>query len=197
MYGNAINYSKPFSEMTEDEVTNEGMKAVRDYLEVIRKTRDFRLEECVRREMWGVEMLFRRACGLRPRDAMSEGQAAEWEQIRSHYLPLFTELTLSLQRDYVKASKLSRMNATTVRAIIPGAFSRVGLTATVTGQLHRALVEVTLPTSRVRFYIRYKDLEREGVMEDVVKSVLDLKDAMTRLGYGTVVRTRKDRDAEE
>lgn len=197
MYSNKINFEKPFDQMTEDEVIVEGMRAVRDYLESIRATREFKLEECVKKELWRVEMLYRRARGIKSYATMDAHQNKEWESVRRHYLPSFTELTLAIQRNYVRDNKISRLNASMVQAVIPAAFAREGLKATVTGQVHRALVEVTLPTSTVRFYVRFKDLEKEEMVEDVVKAVLDLRDAVTRLGFGAVVKTRKDRDGKD
>lgn len=46
---------------------------------------------------------------------------------------------------------------------------------------------VPLTGTSVRFYVRYKDMNREDLMDDIIKAVLDLKDAINRLGYGCVV----------
>ena len=194
MSNNWIDYSKPFYSMTDEEVITEGMRAVRDYLEGIRSTREFKLEACVKKELQRIEVIWRHAAGIRPFEPLGKEQKDEWDKVRAQYQPRLTELTLAIQRDYVRESKVSRVNASVVKAVIPEAFRKAGLKATVTGQVHRALVEVALPTSKVRFYVRYKDLEREGMVDDVVKAVLDLRDAVTRLGFGAVVKTRKDRD---
>jgi hypothetical protein len=194
MSNNWIDYSKPFYTMTDEEVITEAMRAARDYLEGIRSTREFKLEACVRAELKRMEVIWRHSVGIRPFEPLDKEQKAEWEKVRGMYQPRLTELTLAIQRNYVRESKVSRVNASVVKAVLPEAFKKVGLKAAVTGQVHRALVEITLPTSKVRFYVRYKDLEREGMVDDVVKAVLDLKDAVTRLGFGAVVKTRKDRD---
>ena len=191
---NWIDNTKPFDEMTDEEVVTETMRAVRDYQEGIRSTREFKLEACLRAEQRRLEVIWRHGRGIRPFEALDKEQKAEWEKVWRRYLPQLTELTLAIQRNYVRESKVSRVNASVVKAVVPEAFKKVGLKAAVTGQVHRALVEVTLPTSKVRFYVRYKDLEREGMVDDVVKAVLDLKDAVSRLGFGAVVKTRKDRD---
>lgn len=194
MSNNGIDYSKPFYSMTDEEVVREAMRAVRDYQEGIRSTREFKLEACVKAELRRIELIWRHSAGIGPFEHLDKEQKAEWDKVRAQYQPCLTELTLAIQRDYVRESKVSRVNASVVKAVLPEAFRKAGLKAAVTGQLHRALVEVTLPTSKVRFYVRYKDLEREGMVDDVVKAVLDLKDAVTRLGFGAVVKTRKDRD---
>jgi hypothetical protein len=50
---------KNFDNMTEDEILGEALGAIPEYLERIRQTGRFDLEECVRLELGRIEKLFR------------------------------------------------------------------------------------------------------------------------------------------
>ena len=54
--------------------------------------------------------------------------------------------------------------------------------------MYRACVKVTVSSSyRVRFYLNYKKMLQDGVLDEAVSAVQDLAKAMDRLGYGAVV----------
>ena len=83
---------------------------------------------------------------------------------------------------------MTEINAATAKVLITERFREIGLKAQVTGQMYRARVEVTVSSSyQVRFYVNYKKMLQEGVLDNAVAAVQDLAKAMDRLGYGAVV----------
>ena len=90
----------------------------------------------------------------------------------------------------MRRQRLSQINATTARALIQAAFKEKGLEAEVTGQIYRAKVVVSLSKMKVRLYVPYKEMTRDGFIDGIVNAVLDLKNATSRLGYGVRITNR-------
>lgn len=179
---------KRFDEMTEEEIVGDAMRAVPDYLATIRDTGDFRLERCVGFELGRIRKLFResRARALPPSPA--KVNLNELDIVLAYFEPLLRERTLPVMQHYLKGRRVSEINAAAARAILSGAFGGAGLDAEVTGQRYRARVDVKIrPGTVLRLYVRYRDLAKEGIVGDTLKAVLDLKDALTRLGPGASV----------
>ena len=178
---------KKFNGLTEEEIIRDALRAVPEYLESIRASGVFRLEKCVEEETRRLEKLYRTGKGIRQYLPLSKKELADMEAFTAHFIPILTERTLAVQQRYMKQRRISEINAITARELISAGFRKAGLTAEVTGQRYRAKVVVSLPAGNLRFYVRYKDLGREGIMDDVVRAVLDLKDAVTRLGQGVML----------
>lgn len=179
---------RKFNELTEDEIIDEGLRAVPEYMERIRPSGVFNLENCVKAEIKRVEQLYKSSLGIRQYAPMTKSQLQEMDAFTAHFVPKLTERTSTIQQRYMQQRRVSQINAVTASALIPEEFRKAGLKAEVFGQRYRAKVIVPLAGTSVRFYVRYKDLGREGLMDDVIKAVLDLKDALNRLGYGAVVK---------
>ena len=179
---------KKYNELTEEEIINEGLRAVPEYMERIRFSGIFKLEDCVAAEVKRIETLYKTSRGLRQYTPMGEKDLQEMDAFTGYFIPFLTEQTRTIQQRYLKQRRVAQINAITANAIIPEEFKKVGLKAKVEGQKYRAKVLVSLNGTSVRFYVRYKDLGKEGIMDDVIKAVVDLKDALDRLGYGAVVK---------
>ena len=179
---------KKIDELTEDEIIDEGLRAVPEYMERIRPSGVFNLENCVAAEVRRIENLYKSCRGLRLYSPLSRKEMQAMDAFTSHFAPALTERTRAVQQRYLQQRRVSQINAVTASALIPEEFRKAGLKAEVFGQRYRAKVIVPLAGTSVRFYVRYKDLGREGLMDDVIKAVLDLKDALNRLGYGAVVK---------
>lgn len=176
-----------FNELTEEEVISEALRAVPDYLESIRTTGVFQLDKCVALETKRIEKLYKKGIDIRQYSPMEKITFQNRNSFMAHFIPILTERTLPIQQRYMQQRRVSQINAITASALIQEGFKKVGLTAQVIGQKYRAKVVVPLMGTSVRFYVSYKDLKREGLMDDIIKAVLDLKDAINRLGYGCVV----------
>ena len=165
----------------------EALRVVPDYRERIRETGKFILEDCVRDAMKRIEYLFRSDRGLRTGDPLGP-----LEVLLAYFRPKVIDAIRPVQQRYMQNRMVAEINAASAQGILPAVFAAKGLQAEVEGQRHRAKVEVKLaPSQRVKFYVRYRDLnEKEGVAEDVVQAVLDLKDAITRLGSGVMLSRR-------
>ena len=176
-------------DMSEEAILAEALRAVPDYRERIRGTGNFVLEDCVHVAMRRIENLFRADRGLRSSQPLDKNNRGQLEALLGYFRPKVIEAIRPVQLRYMQQRMVSNISATTARSLIPAAFAREDLTAEVEGQRHRAKVEVKLsPSLRVKFYVRYRDLNtREGFSDEVVRAVLDLKNAADRLGSGVTL----------
>jgi hypothetical protein len=182
--------TKIFRDYTDEELVEEAMKAVPDFLERIRSTGDFDLEDCVRRGMARVERLFKVKHGIRAFFQLDNRERAEWIQAQDRIRPVLTERMREIQLRYLRSRKVSQLNSVTAKVLIEGTFKAAGLDVVVTGQRYRARVEVPMPPGHVvRFYIGYKKLLKEdGILEETLDAVRKLMEALGKLGYGAAVK---------
>jgi len=176
-------------DMGEDAILAEALRAVPEYRFKIRESGKFVLEECVRAAMKRIENLFRADRGLRVSQPLDKNNRGQLEALLGYFRPKVIEAVSPVQLRYMQQRMVSNISATTARILIPAAFDKEDLTAEVEGQRHRAKVEVKLsPSLRVKFYVRYRDLNtKEGFADEMVRAVLDLKDAADRLGIGVTL----------
>ena len=179
-------------DMSEEAILAEALRAVPDYRERIRGTGNFVLEDCVHVAMRRIENLFRADRGLRSSQPLDKNNRGQLEALLGYFRPKVIEAIRPVQLRYMQQRMVSNISATTARNLIPAAFAKEDLTAEVEGQRHRAKVEVKLsPSLRVKFYVRYRDLNtKEGFADEVVRAVLDLKNAADRLGIGVTLTRR-------
>ena len=178
---------RSIKELTEQEIIEEALRAVPEYLANIRATGQFDLNACVRRECRRIQTLYKKHRGIRDYMPVSKQDMQAMDALCAHFEPRLRELTAEIQRKYLKGRKLSKINETWAKAIIPEPFKRAGLPVKVTGQRYRAKVTVAITGNYLRFYLSYKDMNREGVLDEVVRSVLTIQDAATRLGPGLTI----------
>ncbi len=180
---------KLFRDLTDDELIEEAMKAVPDYLEKIRSTGNFDLDVCVKRELERLERLFKIKHGIRVFFQIDSQERLALNAVLTRLRPVLIERTRAIQLRYLQSRKVSQLNAVTAKALIEATFKAAGLCAEVSGQRYRARVEVPMPPGHaVRFYISYKKLMMDGVLEDAVEAVKNLVVSLRKLGYGTVVK---------
>ena len=175
--------------MTEEEILVEALRAVPEYRERIRATHKFVLDDCVGAAMNRIESCFRADRGLKYYGAMPERDRRDLNVLLAHYRPKLVEAIEPIQIRYMKQRVVSAISTVTAQNTIPAAFAKEGLVAEVEGQTHRAKVEIQLSSStHLKFYVRYRDLNtKAGLVDDLVRAVLDLKDAVERLGSGVMV----------
>ena len=89
---------------------------------------------------------------------------------------------MAAQLQYSKEQTLWKIRGTAASARIVQAFKEAGLTACVECQRYRAKVFAGIGGRMVRFYIGYKTLEKEDVLPGIIQAVLDLQDALERIG---------------
>ena len=181
---------KDFKDLNEEEIIGEGLRAIPDYLEGIRGTGNFRLEACVAAEVERLKGLYMKANGFRLFAPLTAAEIQELDTFTAHFIPILTERTIPVQQKYMQRQRLSQINATTAQALIQAAFKEKGLEAEVTGQIYRAKVVVSLSKMKVRLYVPYKEMTRDGFIDGIVNAVLDLKDATSRLGHGVRITNR-------
>ena len=193
--------SRNFDDMTEDEILGEALGAIPEYLERIRQTGRFDLEECVRLELGRIEKLCKgrrgrtpvpnvpRPFSFRRDEAAAKAERTALEALLAHFRGILTERTIPVRDRYLRSRKVSEINAITAKALITSAFADAGMNASVSGQRYRACVTATLAGGRrLRLYVRYRDLSDPGLMERVLRAVADLEGALGRLGPGACVK---------
>ena len=182
---------KLFKDLTEEEILAVGMEVVPEFRERFRNTGEFDLDRCVRAALGRIERLYKSKHGIFAHGQMGRREREELVQVVAHFQPLLYARIAEVRQRILQTIKVSEINASTAKVIIAAQFREAGFEAKVTGQLYRARVEVTVSSSyRVRFYVNYKKMLKEGLLDDLVAAVQDLAKALDRLGYGAAVERR-------
>lgn len=175
---------KKIQEMTDEEVLDFTAKAIKEYMSRIRPHGEFVLEACVRSQLGELKRFFLWSRGLSVRrpEHITSRDHQEWNLCSMHFEPLMRERARIYQMNYNKEEALWKIRGTSASAMIVNAFDEIGLKANVECQKYRAKVFVDLGGRLLRFYVGYKAIEKRNCLPDVVQAVVDLKDAICRLG---------------
>ena len=172
--------------MTEEEILGHALGAIPDYLSSLGRCGRFSAEECLRRCIGRVKDLYKRSIppySPASRVTLTGAQVAELTRLCLRLDAPLRERIASVQDRHTKEKAVFQINSATALAIIPAAVREIGLDPKVTTQKYRARVDVTLPRDgRLRFYIRYRDLLKEGAVDSVVRAVADLRDILENPG---------------
>ena len=187
---------KPFEKLTDEEIIEDALRVVPDYLANIGKEGDFSMENCMRRCIERVKYLYKKSAGPvfwpnfpTSSRTLTKEQIEDLTRICVRLDAPLRKRIEPIRERFLKKRAVYRINSTTAASLIPAAFKEAGLQAVVTAQQYRAKVEVTLPTgNRLRFYINYKDLTKEGVIDGVINAVSDLNSALSRLGGPVAIK---------
>lgn len=135
---------KRFNELIEDEIIEDALHAVPEYLERIRTTGVFQLENCVAAETKRIEKLYKAGIGVRQYSPLRKKELQDMDAFTAHFIPLLIlmERTQPIQQRYMQQRRVSQINAITACALIPEEFKKAGLKAQVSGQKYRAKVVV-------------------------------------------------------
>ena len=179
---------KLFKDLTEEEILAVGMEVVPEFRERLRNTGEFNLDRCVRAALGRIEHLFKSKHGIYAHGQMGRREREELAQVVAHFQPLLYARIAGIRQRILQTTKVSEINAATARVIIVERFREAGFEAKVSGQLYRACVKVAIsPSYQVRFYVNYKKMLKEGLLDELVTAVQDLAKALDHLGYGVAV----------
>ena len=173
---------KKIQEMSEEEILNHVASAIHDYLKKIRPYGEFNLETCVQAQANELKRLYRFSLGLVDRGTMSRQDWREMNQIISRLEPQMRERASMVQLHYTKELTLWKLRSTSAEASIAPAFKAAGLPARIDKQKYRAKVTVDLGRRQLSMSIPYKILNKEDTLPNIIQAVLDLRDAIARLG---------------
>ena len=176
--------------MTDEEILEDALRAVPLYLADIGKDGDFSMETCMKRCIGRIKDLYKQTGGPIPwafsqrnSRTLTAREIDELTRICARLDAPLRERIEPVRQRFLKKRAVYRINRATAASLIPSAFKEAGLHAEITGQQYRAKVEVTLPKgNRLRFYVRYKDLTKDGAMDDILSAVTDLSAVLARLG---------------
>lgn len=182
---------KKISEMSEEEILVEALRAVPEYRERIRDTHRFVVEDCLRSSLNRIEAMFRAERKQRY-EKMPEQDRKDLDVLLGFFRPKLLDEISRIQTEYMRQRMVSNINATTAQQLLPQAFAKEGLRALVEGQTHRAKVEIMLsPMMKLKFYVRYRDLNgKKDIVDKVVRAVLDINDAVGRIGTSVMITRR-------
>ena len=181
--------TKKFNEMTEAEIIKEALRAVPEYTPLIRQTGEFDLDKCVDMELRRLSRLYKESHGSKIYAPLDRKTRQDLDAVLAHFAPLLRDATVPLRQRYLKGRRVQQINATSAGALIKAAFSQAGFKAQVKGQRYRAKVEIPItPKTSLFFYVRYRDLGTEGIMDGIVNAVRDLQQNVQRLGSEVTIK---------
>ena len=128
---------KKFNELTGDGIIEDALHGGPEYLERIRTTGVFQLENCVAAETKRIEKLYKAGIGVRQYSPLSKKELQDMDTFTAHFIPLLMERTRPIQQRYLQQRRVSQINAITACALIPEEFKKAGLKAQVSGHRHR------------------------------------------------------------
>ena len=179
---------KLFRDLTDEEVLEDALEVLPEYRESIRSTGEFDLDRCVRMALGRVERLYKSKHGIFSHTQMGRREREEMSRVVAYYQPLLYQRIAAIRQKYLQSRKVAQINGATAKALISSRFQAAGLKARVSGQLHRARVEVKVSDRyQVRFYINYKKMLQDGVLDNAVSAVQDVVRSLEHLGYGAMV----------
>ena len=150
-----------FDEMTEDQILNEILKAVPEYLNLIKPDGDFNRQVCVEMVVKNLRSMFKRSRGIGYYDRMMVHDIKELDIIIGHFFPMITDRVAAVEMQYKKDQMEAAINKAKAEAIIVPAFEGAGF-------------EVKVGYN--------KSIQGEGSLDDLVSAVVDLRDAAIRIG---------------
>ena len=173
---------KSFYEMTEEEILEGSTKAIHEYTSRLQPHAEFKLDQCVQGQLRYLNALIRVEHGLSYRDRLTGEIEKAWLATKAVFEPKFVKQARYWQQRYAKAEAVWNLNETMATALIEPAFKAAGLKAKVFPQRYRAQVYVYFGDRSLRFYVPFKELCREGLMDELIGAVKDLKEAAAKLG---------------
>ena len=183
-----MDMDKDFNRMSEEEIIREALKGAHAYISDIGHKGQFIMENCLAREYGRIEELFRASRGLGRYTRLDGRDRTELDLTLAYFGPILLERTLPIRDRFHKQKAVSAINAATAGARIRAAFGAAGIEVCVTEQKYRVRVTATLSDGlSVRFYVNYGDLSREGLMEELVEAVGDIRAGVARLGHGVAL----------
>lgn len=150
---------------------------------------DFNIQKCMVCAMDNIGRYFRGSIGLPAYASLDKDQKHELTLIQDGIKPKVWEAISEQRTKRVKQHTITAINFARASGIISEALSAAGLKHTIYEQRYRARVEVRIGSlTVVRFYVKYKDLEREEAADEMMVALRDLQDALQRLGPGVFLR---------
>lgn len=104
------------------------------------------------------------------------------EQLLNELMPKMQEQARAVQLHYTREQTLWKIRGTSAEAQIKKAFLDVGMSTVVECQKYRAKVLIDLGVRKLRLYVGFKALEKQDTLPNLTRAVLDLKDAVCRIG---------------
>ena len=115
-----------FDEMTEDQILNEIMKAIPEYLDQIKPAGEFNRQVCVEMVVKNLRSMYKRSRGIGYYDKMMVRDIKELDIIIAHFFPAITDRVAAVEMQYKKEQMEVAINRAKAEAIIIPAFESAG-----------------------------------------------------------------------
>ena len=182
---------KSLYKMTDDEVIGIALGSSVISSAINNRFGSFNLQGCVNLAKEEIAKYFKKCNGLWAYANLDKNLEDELSKIQTRYEPLLWDVLRERRAKVVKRQTITTINFARAKAVISGALSVTGLPFSVYEQQYRAQVVLNLaPRSTLFFYVKYKDVDKEGKMEEMVAAVNSLRLAAKSLGYGTMLKRR-------
>lgn len=169
--------------ISEEEILKAAGQGISEYLSGLRALhREFNLTKCMDAQAHALKDFYKECRGIGRWGTLKIQDLHELDALYEHFSAALQEQARKAGQKYMKELLLWQINGNTARALLVPAFAQAGLPAAVDLQRHRARVKVRLGSHFVQFYVRYKDLVREGMEEELIQAVLNLRDVMDCIG---------------
>lgn len=180
----------PFFRQTADDLVREALRGARDYCSRIRYgTKEFDVETCVASMRIRLTEHCNRLGGRRHYHNIPQDEAGAFDLVLDHLTPALREKAIEMRSTFYKQRKVSSINYTAALALIEETLKAAGLSGSVERQPYRVKVSAGItPTTTIHFYVNYKDLATPGMIERLVGSLTDIRDALGRLGKGVTIK---------
>ena len=182
---------KKIQEMSEEEILAYISDLIKNHVQYYTQTGEqFCAQACVEMVFKNLRDYYDLGLTLGFLDTIMEQDLIAREALVEKYTPFTHGMIAQLYLDHTKQLMTAEINRTMAEAILNSAFEARGLEIKTTHFQKRADVYVHMVGRKwARFQIKYTDLTREGCLDDLISAVLDLRNAVVRIGRRLTVGT--------
>lgn len=180
---------------TEDKLINAGLKGIDEYYEGLKSVGGTffditkSLEKAKEKAFLSYRMIFRKEL----KELSKEEQHSSFEEQFQLIQPTLRERATLIRDRFQKRLIIKDINTTSANSVIQDALEANGFKAKVEVQSYRAKVALKLTRKyKITFYVKYKDLFKDGEMERIVFGLKEIQNELDELTFPVAVRTRAD-----
>ena len=168
--------------MTDNEILDETLRlAIPRYLDHIKPNKDFTKQGCIDEAIKMLEFEFRLSRRIGFFKEFTVRESDEFDALVSRLMPLMEEKASAAETEYRKELMEKGINRAKAESIIVPAFERFGFKVSIEYYKFKAYLKVRLSDEDwTMFWVAYEDIYKDGYIEGLVATAVDLKDTMER-----------------
>ena len=182
---------KKIQEMSEEEILAYISDLIKSYVQYYTQPGEqFSAQACVEMVFKNLRDYYDMGLNLGLLDKIMEKDLIAREALVEKYTPFTHGMIAQLYLDHTKQLMAAEINRTMAEAIISSAFEASGLEIKTMCFQESANVSVRMAGKKwARFQIKYSELTREGCLDDLIPAVVELRNAVIRIGRRLTVGT--------